>query len=118
MVSQRGPVGKWLWEEFQAWYFRFVKPLRKNDLSQPWVIWDDVTLAYVLGMTSQETHPRPRLQDDMSFEHVRTSKSITWVTDIDEKRMWDDFLQKLDAYQRTHAVGNETIQTRFTFMMP
>jgi hypothetical protein len=33
----------------------------------------------------------------MSFEHVQTSKSITWVTDIDEKRMWDDFLQKLVA---------------------
>jgi purine nucleosidase len=118
MMSQRGPVGMWLWEEFQAWYFRYVKPLRKNDFSKPWVIWDDIVLAYVLGMTSQKTYPRPRLLEDMSFEHVQTSKSVTWVTDIDEKRMWDDFIQKLDAYQRTHAVGHETIQTRFTFMLP
>ena len=36
MVGGRGPVGRWLWEEFQAWYYRFVKPLRKDDYSKPW----------------------------------------------------------------------------------
>lgn len=40
MVAGRGPVGEWLWTEFQAWYYRFVKPIRKNDFSKPWTIWD------------------------------------------------------------------------------
>jgi purine nucleosidase len=118
MLSQRGPVGKWLWEEYQAFYYRIIKPLRKDDFSKPWIIWDNVVLAYVLGMTTQVTHPRPRMRDDASFEPVQTGKTITWITDIDEQSLWADFLHHLDTYQRTHAVGSETIQTRLTFMMP
>lgn len=118
MVSNRGPIGRWLWEEFQAWYYRFVKPLRKNDFSKPWIIWDNIVLAYILGMTTQETYARPRLKDDMHFAHIATGKTITWITDVDEKRMWADFFNRLDAYQQTHAVGHGSVQTRLTFMMP
>jgi len=110
MLSKQGPVGQWLLEEFVAWYYRFVKPWRKDDFSKPWIIWDNITLAYVLGMTTQEVHPRPRLRDDMAFEHVPTGKSITWITSVDEKRMWADFQEKLETYQRTHAVGEEEHQ--------
>lgn len=105
MLGGRGPVGEWLFEEFQAWYYRFVKPRRVDDFSKPWIIWDNITLAYVLGMTTHETYARPKLNDDMNFEHVESDRTINWITDVDEKRMWDDFLEKLDAYQRTHAVG-------------
>jgi hypothetical protein len=41
----------------------------------------------------------------MKFDHVQTADTITWITGLDSKRMWADFVQKLDAYQRTHAVG-------------
>ena len=34
MLSNRGSIGGWLWEEYQAWYFRVVKPLRVNDFSK------------------------------------------------------------------------------------
>jgi purine nucleosidase len=118
MIGHRGPIGEWLWEEFQAWYYRYVKPLRKDDFSKPWIIWDNIVLTYVLGMTTNESRPRPSLRDDMNFEHKQTSKTITWITDVDEKRMWSDFLQKLDAYQRTHAVGHRHIQTRLSFLLP
>src|SRR5229473_1401414 len=84
MLAKRGTIGAWLWEEYQAWYFRVVKPLRVNDFSKPWVIWDDITLAYVLGMTTQHTLPRPRLRDDMTFEQVKTDRTVTWITDVDE----------------------------------
>jgi inosine-uridine nucleoside N-ribohydrolase len=118
LVGGHGPVGAWLWEEFQAWYYRFVKPLRKDDFSKPWIIWDNIVLAHVLGMTTQETYPRPRLKDDMTFERVQTDRTITWITDVDEKRMWADFLEKLDTYQRTHAVGRDACGTRLSFMSP
>lgn len=59
MISHRGPVAKWLWEEFLTWYYRFVKPWRKDDFSKPWVIWDDVVLAYLLGMTNTRSTPSP-----------------------------------------------------------
>jgi purine nucleosidase len=104
LISQHGPVGAWLWDEFQAWYYRFVKPMRSHDLSKPWVIWDTVVLAYVEGLTTQEVYPRPVLKDDMNFEPGQAGKTITWVTTIDAARMWPDFIQKLDTYQRTHRV--------------
>lgn len=105
LLSKQGPVGKWLWEEFLAWYYRFLKPIRKNDFSNPWIIWDIITMAYTLQMTTQEVRPRPTLRDDASFEHPQTDRAITWITDVDEKRLWADFTAKLEAYQRTHAVG-------------
>lgn len=104
LISEHGPIGAWLWEEYQAWYFRYVKPLRKDDFSKPWIIWDIITLAYVEGMTMQTTYPRPVLKDDMSFEHVTTNRTITWITGVNSKRMWADFLSKLDMYQRTHTL--------------
>src|SRR6266545_4990398 len=118
MIATRGAIGDWLWQEYQAWYYRFVKPLRVNDFSKPWVIWDNITLAYVLGMTEQHTLPRPRLRDDMSFEQVKSDRTVTWITDVDEKRMWADFLRLLDDYQRTHAVRNSMKCNRLTFLMP
>jgi len=118
MLAKRGAIGAWLWEEYQAWYFRYVKPLRVNDFSKPWVIWDDITLAFVLGMTTQHTTPRPRLRDDMTFEQVETDQTVTWITDIDEQRMWTDFLSRVDKYQRTHAVGSRATNHRLTFRLP
>src|SRR5579875_2443546 len=72
LISQHGPIGAWLWERYQAWYYRFIKPLRKNDFSKSWVIWDTITLAYLEGLTTQRTYPRPRLKDDMTFFHIKT----------------------------------------------
>ena len=118
MLATRGGICAWLWEEYQAWYFRYVKPLRVNDFSKPWVIWDDITLAYVLGMTTQHTLPRPRLRDDMTFEQVKTDRTMIWITDVDEQQMWTDFLNLVDEYQRTHAVSSGIMHHRLTFMMP
>ena len=117
MLATRGAIGAWLWEEYQAWYYRAVKPLRVDDFSKPWVIWDDIALAYVLGMTRQHTLPRPSMRDDMTFAQVNTDQAITWITDVDEERMWADFLGLVDAYQRTHAVSRK-MYGRLTFMMP
>ena len=117
MLATRGAIGAWLWEEYQAWYYRAVKPLRVDDFSKPWVIWDDIALAYVLGMTRQHTLPRPSMRDDMTFAPVNTDQTITWITDVDEERMWADFLSLVDAYQRTHALSRGMFG-RLTFMMP
>jgi len=105
MVSQRGPIGQWLWDEYSAWYYRFVKPLRKDDFSKPWIIWDTVVVAHLLGFTKSENYERPTVKDDMSFDHTKTGKDITWITDVNEQRMWADFLKKLDYHQQTHAVS-------------
>src|SRR5262245_32771620 len=118
LISTRGPIGAWLWEEFQAWYYRYVKPIRVNDFSKPWIIWDNITLAYVLGMTEQQAAPRPRLKDDFTFETSQINGTITWITDVDERRMWADFLHLLDQYQRTHLISHEGLRPRLTFGLP
>ena len=104
MVAGRGPVGEWLWTEFEAWYYRFVKPMRKNDFSKPWVIWDTIVLAHLLDMTTSVDYARPVLRDDMIFDHPKTREKITWITSVDSRRMWADFLARLDAYQATHPI--------------
>jgi purine nucleosidase len=118
MLEHRGAIGSWLWEEYQAWYFRVVKPLRVNDFSKSWVIWDNIVLAYVLGMTTQHNSSRPRLRDDMKFEKVQTDREVTWITDVDEDRLWSDFLKLVDEYQRKHPVRKRVNGNRLTFGMP
>jgi purine nucleosidase len=104
LISRHGPVGAWLWSEFQAWYFRFVKPLRVDDFSKSWVIWDIITVAYVQGWTSQRTYPRPSLTDKMQFTRASSEGTIGWITKVDTAKLWADFLDKLDTYQRTHTM--------------
>lgn len=104
LVGARGPVGAWLWDEYQNWYYRNVKPWRKDDFSKPWVIWDTIVMAHEQGMTTEKQIPRPRLADNLSFEKTNSSRTISWITGVDSKRMWDDFASKLDTYQSTHAV--------------
>lgn len=104
LVGTRGPVGAWLWDDYQNWYYRNVKPWRKDDFSKPWVIWDTIVMAHEQGMTTEEQIPRPRLADNLSFEKTNSNRTISWITSVDSKRMWDDFASKLDTYQSTHAV--------------
>ncbi len=118
MLEKRGAIGAWLWDEYQAWYFRYVKPLRVNDFSKPWVIWDDITLAYVLGMTTQHELPRPSMNDKMTFNQIKTDQTVTWITDVDEQRLWTDFFKLVDNYQRTQPIRRRRLDHRLTFMLP
>jgi inosine-uridine nucleoside N-ribohydrolase len=65
-----------------------------------WPVWDEGTVAYLLGLTKSEVHPRPRLGDDMKFEQPPAGESsastVTWVTSIDSEKLWSDFGRKLD----------------------
>ncbi len=106
LLATRGPIGAWLWDEFQAWYFRVVKPLRQNDLSRPWYIWDDITLAYLLGFTEQHTAPRPHMRADATFDRLDPNRTVTWITRVDSSRLWDDFARVIDAYQLTRRLAH------------
>ena len=106
LVGSHGPIGAWLWSDYQAWYFRNVKPLRANDFSKPWVIWDIITLAHELGWTREKVIPRPKLSDDLAFHSSNTGRTITWITSVDSSKLWPDFLSKLDSYQETHALDS------------
>jgi len=106
MVAGRGAIGEWLWTEFQDWYYRHVKPLRKEDYSKPWMIWDNIVLAHLLGMTESREDVRPVMSEAMELSRPTGPRgTMTWITRVDSARMWVDFLRLLDEYQATHRVG-------------
>jgi len=87
MLDGRGPVAEWLWDEFVSHYYRFVKPLRKNDFSKTKVLWDSIVVAYLLGMTQSEAYDRPKVKDDAGFDYPGNGGKIIWIKDVDEKRL-------------------------------
>ncbi len=104
LLAADGPIGLWLWDEYDAWYFRQVKPLRKDDFSKPWMIWDIITMAYLEGFDTAETKPRPTLNDDLTMTHAPGNNTVTWITHVDSVRLWDDFQARIAMYLRTHDV--------------
>jgi inosine-uridine nucleoside N-ribohydrolase len=109
LLAGHGPVGAWLWGEYQSWYYRSVKPLRSNDFSKSWFIWDIITLANLQGFTTERTAIRPQLSDDLSLNmpsEVNGGRQITWITAVDSTRLWSDFIAHLDEFQRLHAVAD------------
>ncbi len=105
LLRGHGPVADWLWEEYQAWYYRNVKPLRVDDFSRSWVIWDIITLAYLQDMATVDRVPRPALSGDMSLTAGDAKDTIEWIKTVDSERLWPSFLAGLDAFERTHAIA-------------
>jgi purine nucleosidase len=104
MLAKDGTVGAWLWDTWNKWYYREVKPLRKDDFSKPRAIWDIVTLAYLEGFTTSETKPRPSMADDMKLTTAPGQRTAIWVTHVDAAKLWEDFQRRMATYQQTHAI--------------
>ena len=75
----------------------------KADFSGSWVIWDIIVMAQEEKMTTGKEIARPRLTDSLSFAPAQSGTTITWITSVDSKALWADFLRQIDEYQRTHA---------------
>ena len=68
---------------------------------EAWVIWDEIVVAYALGLARGHEVPRPQLQPDLSFSHPDTTKRITWLDEVDTEKLWRDFTRKIDSRART-----------------
>jgi inosine-uridine nucleoside N-ribohydrolase len=63
-----------------------------------WVIWDTIVVAHILGFTTVATYSRPALNlSDCTFTFAKTTKTIRWITSVDQRRMWPDFVRRLDT---------------------
>jgi inosine-uridine nucleoside N-ribohydrolase len=103
LLSGHGPIADWLWAEYQVWYFQHVKPLRVDDFSKPWIIWDIITLAHLRELTTSKTIGRPVLENDLALR-ATGSGHATWIESVDSRQLWKEFIANLDAYTRTHAL--------------
>lgn len=64
-----------------------------------WPVWDEVTTAYMLGLTKAERRNRPKLRNDFTFDHSEQGRVLTWVTAVDSDRLWSDLARRLGAKQ-------------------
>jgi purine nucleosidase len=94
LLRDTGKAGTWLAECFAAWEHRFEVDGRKI-----WPIWDNLAVGYLLGFTRTVVHHRPRIAEDLSFDHSDPQGQLTWVGWVDEGRLWRDYVAKLRAWQ-------------------
>lgn len=100
LFDSHGDAGKYLAGLLVSWLDQHADLVQSVTSDRnSWPVWDEVTVAYLLGFTASEAHPRPRMRDDMVFEHPAGGTggpAITWITSIDSAKLWADFTGKLD----------------------
>jgi inosine-uridine nucleoside N-ribohydrolase len=97
LMRAHGPVGEYLYSLLDDWLRKQATLVAQFVAPETWVVWDEVVVAYALGMARGNEVPRPQLQADLSFSHPETSRRITWLTEIDTDRVWLDFTKKIDV---------------------
>jgi purine nucleosidase len=97
LMRSHGPVGEYLYSLFDDWLRKQATLVAQFVGPETWVVWDEVVVAYALGMARGKEVPRPQLEADLSFSHPETSRRMTWLTEIDSDRVWLDFTRKIDV---------------------
>jgi len=106
LMRSHGPTGEYLYSQFDDWLTRQPKLVARVVAPETWAIWDEIVVAYALGLARGREVPRPQLQPDLSFSHPDTTKRITWLDEVDTEKLWRDFTRKIDS--RAHSLSNET----------
>jgi inosine-uridine nucleoside N-ribohydrolase len=98
MLAGHGEFADWLNGQFQHWLAANAALVISVVKPNTWVIWDTVTVAHLLGFTASETHPRPALDPaDLTFSFPPTKKTVRWITSIDGRAMWADFMRRVEG---------------------
>jgi inosine-uridine nucleoside N-ribohydrolase len=96
------PPATYLRQALETWLDRHGEIARSATGSPDrWPIWDEVTTAHLLGLTRVERRSRPRLRDDLTFDHESARGTVEWITAIDAERLWHDLKAKLKAAPRS-----------------
>jgi len=99
LTSAGSVAGRRLQKSFDDWLAREL--CRQYTGRAAWPLWDLVTVAYLRRQTASEERPRPRLRDDLTFDHDRARGTIRWITAVDERELWEDFRRRIAADART-----------------
>jgi purine nucleosidase len=97
MLRGHGDMAEWLNTLTQDWIKNNAELVASVVKPRTWVIWDTIVVADLLGFTTADIRPRPALNlEDQTFSFPRTTKTVRWITSVDEKQMWLDFMRRLD----------------------
>jgi len=103
LMNPHGSIGEYLYGLFDAWLTKNSELADRMVGPGAWVIWDEVVVAYALGLAHGEAVARPALQPDLFFSHPDTARRITWISQIDTDQVWRDFTRKIDAADRART---------------
>jgi purine nucleosidase len=99
LFGEHGDLGVYLVKLLDDWLMLndwMAKAVTGDPTS--WPVWDEVVVAHLLAMTEWVTHPRPALNPGPEFDHAPAplaGRTIDWITQIDEDRLWSDFRTRL-----------------------
>jgi inosine-uridine nucleoside N-ribohydrolase len=98
LTGNGGRAGRALSDDLEHWFSAHPDLARdKTGDSTTWPIWDEVTVAHLLGLTEVREVPRPTLRDDLTFDHSSPRGTISWVTKVKRDPFWSDFATVLRA---------------------
>ena len=91
-----GPLGTTLADILDKWLTANPDLAAKATASVGrWPIWDEVTVAHILGMTEVDVRHRPSLRSDLSLDHSGTRGTVRWIREVDSERLWIDLAENI-----------------------
>ncbi len=98
LLDPAGAPGSYLAGLLDQWFSKHPGIVRGvTGDPEVWPVWDEVTVAYLLGFAQTEQRPRPKFLADLTLDHTCATGSITWVTSIDSVRLWENLAEKLTS---------------------
>lgn len=98
LLGNQGSVGRFLAQLMVTWLRANGGTARAvTGQEDRWPVWDEVTVAHLLGMTRWETRPRPALRDDLTFEHGVGTGVVRWIRSVDAEGLWADLAGRCSA---------------------
>jgi inosine-uridine nucleoside N-ribohydrolase len=95
-LDRLGRAGRSLADRLESWLSANGElAARESGSRTAWLIWDQVTIAYLLGTAEVEEHPRPQLRDDLTFDHAKPLGTIRWVRSLRTNDLWASFIEDL-----------------------
>lgn len=95
LLSARGSVGPFLVELMSEWLSANGETARLvTGETDKWPIWDEITVAHLLGLTSCIELPRPSLLPDLTFAYPANSGTIRWIRSVDADALWTDLAHR------------------------
>jgi inosine-uridine nucleoside N-ribohydrolase len=99
LLEPAGDPGRYLARFLDQWLTTnsVIVQLVMGD-TKHWPVWDEVTVAHLLGMTTVAPRARPTLGPELQLaDRPSSGTTITCVTAVDGARLWENLARRLGA---------------------
>jgi inosine-uridine nucleoside N-ribohydrolase len=104
ILDPAGAPGRYLAGLLDDWFAKHSDVVaRVTGNPKVWPVWDEVTVAHMLGFTKAEQRARPKMLPNLSFDHSPKQGVVTWVTSINGDQLWRDLASRIQRAQTNQA---------------